>query len=108
MGQIEQFSIPIPFQEYIESLDEAISLVGIVAGDVLQVGAHEDQAAGAALALGGGDAGLSAPNLFLQVVALASLGILKLFFARLELLFQCLLAGQQLLEFVLWLHSCRW
>ena len=47
---------------------------------MLQVGAHENQAAGAALAFGGGDAGLSAPNLFLQVVALASLGILKLFF----------------------------
>ena len=49
---------------------------------MLEVGAHEDQAAGAALAVGGGDAGLSAPNLFLQVVALASLGILKLFFLR--------------------------
>ena len=57
-------------------------LSGSSAGDVLQVGAHEDQAAGAALAFGGGDAGLSAPNLFLQVVALASLGILKLFFLR--------------------------
>ena len=75
---------------------------------MLQVGAHENQAAGAALAFGGRDAGLSAPNLFLQVVALTSLGILKLFFARLELLFQCLLAGQQLLELVLLLHSCRW
>ena len=49
---------------------------------MLQIGAHEDQAAGAALAFGGGDAGLGAPNLFLQVVALASLGILKLFFLR--------------------------
>ena len=50
---------------------------------MFQVGTHEDQAAGAALAFGGGDAGLSAPNLFLQVVALASLGILKLFFSSL-------------------------
>ena len=49
---------------------------------MLQVGADEDQAAGAALAFSDGDAGLSAPNLFLQVVALASLGILKLFFLR--------------------------
>ena len=57
-------------------------LSGSLPGDVLQVGAHENQAAGAALAFGGGDAGLSAPNLFLQVVALASLGILKLFFLR--------------------------
>ena len=51
-------------------------LLGIVAGDMLQVGAHEDQAAGAALAFGGGDAGLGAPDLAFEVVALASLGIL--------------------------------
>ena len=31
----------------------------------------------------------------------SALGILKLFFPRLDLLFQCLLAGQQLLEFFL-------
>ena len=47
---------------------------------MLQVGAHEDQAAGAALTVGGTDPGLGAPDLFLQVGALASLGILKLFF----------------------------
>ena len=47
---------------------------------MLEVGAHEDQAAGAALAVGGADPGLGAPDLFLQIGALASLGILKLFF----------------------------
>ena len=38
-------------------------LSGIVAGDVLQIGAHEDQAAGAALAFGGGNSGLGALDL---------------------------------------------
>ena len=33
--QVEEFSIPIPLQEYIKPLHEAISLIGIVAGDVL-------------------------------------------------------------------------
>ena len=54
------------------------------------------------------DAGLGAPDLAFEVVALASLGILKLFFPCLELLVQGLLAGHQLLKFFLWLHSCRW
>ena len=40
------------------------SLAGIVPGDVLKVRTHEDQASsGAALAFGGGDAGLCAPDL---------------------------------------------
>ena len=47
MGQTEEFSIAIPFQEYIEPLQEAIPLGWILAGDVLEVGAQEDQAAGA-------------------------------------------------------------
>ena len=55
VGQVEQFSIPVPLQEYIKSLHEAISLFGIVSGDMLHVGAHEDQAAGTALAFGGAD-----------------------------------------------------
>ena len=33
---------------------------------MIEVGAHEDQAAGAALAFGGGDAGLGAPDLALE------------------------------------------
>ena len=74
--EVEQSPVLVALEEYIESLHEAGLAVGIGLGDVLEVGTHEDQAAGAALAFGGGDAGLGAPNLFLQVVALASLGIL--------------------------------
>ena len=51
-------------------------LVGIGLSDMLEVGADKDQAAGAALAFGGGDAGLGAPDLAFEVVALTSLGIL--------------------------------
>ena len=81
-GQVEQFPITVPFQELIESLHETGHRNRVVLGDVLQVGAHEDQAAGAALAVGGADPGLGVPDLFLQVGALVSLGILKLFFLR--------------------------
>ena len=49
-GQVEQFPVPIPFQEAIESLHEAGLAVGIGLSDVLHVGADEDQAAGAAFA----------------------------------------------------------
>ena len=80
MGQVEEFSIAVPFQEYIEPLHEAIPLAGILAGDVFQVGAQEDQAAGALLAFGGTEAGLSAADLLLQIVALASLSFLQLLF----------------------------
>ena len=104
MGQVEEFSIPIPFQEYIEPLHEAIPLAGIVAGDVLQVGAQEDQASGALLAFGGGDSGLGALDLAFEVVALAALRVLQFFFPRFKLLLEGLLPGQQLLEFFLWLH----
>ena len=72
---------------------------------MLEVGAHEDQAAGATLAFGGGDPGLGAPDLAFQVVALALLGLQQLFFPCLELLLKQLLAIQELLEFFLRLHS---
>ena len=81
---------------------------GIGLGEVFHVGAHEDQAAGAAFTVSGGDAGLGAADLAFEVIALAALGILELFFARLQLLLQGLLAGQQLLEFFLRPHGCRW
>ena len=74
-GQIEEFPIAVPFQEYRKSLHEAISLAGIVAGDVLEVGAPEDQTAGAALAFGGGNAGLGAPDLAFEGVLPEALGI---------------------------------
>ena len=63
---------------------------------VNQIGAQEDQAAGAAFALGGSDPGLSAADLFLQVGALAALGMLQLYFLGLQLLLQGLLAGAPL------------
>ena len=40
--------------------------MGVVLGDMLQVGAHEDQAAVAALAVTGGDARLGTLNLALE------------------------------------------
>ena len=45
------------------------SLVGIGLGDVFHVGTDEDQASGAALAVGGADPDLGAPDLFLKVIA---------------------------------------
>ena len=73
MGQVEEFSIAVPFQEYIEPLQEAIALGGIVAGDVFEVGAQEDQAAGALFAFCGTEAGLGAADLLLQIGLLAPL-----------------------------------
>ena len=81
--QIEQGAVPRPLQETIESFHEAISLTGIVAGEVLEVGAHEDQAACAALAFGRGDPGLGAPDLAFEVVALALLGLAAALFSGL-------------------------
>ena len=74
--QIEKRPIAVPFQEAIEPLREAIPLAGILAGDVFQVGAQEDQAAGALFAFGGTEAGLSTADLLLQIVALAALSFL--------------------------------
>ena len=59
-GQVEQFPVPIPFQEAIESLHEAGLEVGIGLGDVLHVGADEDQAAGAAFAFADRNPGTNA------------------------------------------------
>ena len=75
---------------------------------MLEVGTHEDQAAGAALAFGGGDAGLGALDLAFEGFFPEALSFQKLFFLFLQFLVQGLLAGQKLLEFFLWLHSCRW
>ena len=40
--EVEQFAVPIPFQEAIESLHKAVLAVGIGLGDVLHVGADQD------------------------------------------------------------------
>ena len=45
--QVKQFPVAVPFQEFVEFLHEAFAGVGISLGDVLKVGAHEDQTAGA-------------------------------------------------------------
>ena len=92
--QVEQGAVLAPLQETIESFHEAISLGGIVASEVLEVGAHEDQAACAALAFGGGDPGLGAQDLAFEVVALAALCLQELFFLFLQLVLQGHLAGQ--------------
>ena len=55
--------------------------MGIGLGDVLDVGADENQAAGAALAFGGGDAGLGAPDLAFEDFFPVALGFQQLFFA---------------------------
>ena len=73
---------------------------------MFQVGAQEDQAAGALFAFGGTEAGLSTADLLLQIVALAALGILQLLFLCLEFLLEGLFPGEQLFEFFLWFH--RW
>ena len=76
--------------------------MGVVLGDMLQVGAHEDQAAGAALAVTGGDARLGTLNLALEGFFPKALGFEQLFFLRCQFLPQGLLPVQKLLEFFLW------
>ena len=59
---------------------------------MLEVGAQEDQAAGAALALGGGDAGLGALDLaFEGCLFPEALGFQEFFFSLLQFLVQGLL-----------------
>ena len=74
---------------------------------VLDVGADEDQAAGAAFAVGGGDARLGAADLAGEGVALAALSLLQFFFLGREFLLQGCLPGQEVLQFVLRLHGVR-
>ena len=74
--EVEHFPVAVAFQEAIEFLHEAFERVGIVAGDVFEVGAQEDQAAGELFAFGGTEAGLSAADLLLQIVAVAALSFL--------------------------------
>ena len=68
--------------------------MGIGLGDVIDVGADEDQLAGAALAFGGSDSRLGAPDLAFEVVALAALCFQEFFFPGFKLLFEGLLPGQ--------------
>ena len=52
--------------------------------DAVDVGAEQDQTAGAALAVGGGEAGLGAADLAGEGVTLAALGLLERLFLRRE------------------------
>ena len=81
--------------------------LGVGLADAVDVGADQDQAAGAALAVGGGEARLGAADLAGEGGALAALGLLERFFLRREFLREGRLPRQQLLQFVLWLHSDR-
>ena len=76
-------------------------------GDVFQVAPHEDQAAGAAFAFGGGDAGLGAPDLAFEDFFPVALGFQQLFFPLPKLLLEGFLPFQQPLEFFLWVHRSR-
>ena len=74
---------------------------GIGVHAAVEVGAQEDQAAGAAFAGGGGEAGLGAADLAGEGLALAALGLLERFFLRREFLLEGRLPRKELLQFVL-------
>ena len=82
-------------------------LGGVGLRAVLDVGANEDQAAGAALAVGGGEARLGAADLTGEGLALAALRLLQFFLLGREFLLQGVLPAEQLFEFCLRLHGVR-
>ena len=71
-----------------------VCAAGVGLRGVLDVGADQDQAAGAALAVGGGEAGLGAADLAGEGVALAALSLLQRFFLRREFLLEGRLPSQ--------------
>ena len=79
-GRIEQGPVLVALEEAIEPLQEPVVLGGVSLRAVLDVGADEDQATGAALTVGGGDARLGAADLAGEGVALAALRLLQLVF----------------------------
>ena len=93
-GEIEQGPVLVALEEAIELVDEPVVLGGIGLRAVLDVGADENQAAGAAFAVGGGEANLGTADLAGEGVALASLSLLQLFFLCLEFLLQGFLPGE--------------
>ena len=94
-------------RKLIEALHEPGHGRRVGLADAVDVGADQDQAAGAALAVGGGEAGLGAADLAGEGGALAALGLLERLFLRREFLLEGRLPSQQLLKFVLWLHPDR-
>ena len=105
--QVEQCPVLVALEELIKALHEPGPVHRVGLADAVDVGADQDQAAGAALAVGGGDPRLGAANLACEGVALASLGLLERFFLRREFVLEGLLPSQELLKFVLWLHPER-
>ena len=80
--QVEQGPVLVALQELIEALYEPRHGRRVGLADAVDVGAQENQAAGAALAVGGGEARLGAADLTGEGGALSALGLLeRCFFA---------------------------
>ena len=105
--QVEQCPVLVALEELIEALYEPRHGRRVGLANAVDVGADQDQAAGAALAVGGGEAGLGAADLACEGGALAVLGLLERLFLRRKFLLEGRLPCQELLQFVLWLHRCR-
>ena len=95
--QVEYCPVLVALEEAIEPLQEPVVLGGVGLRAVLDVGADEDQAAGAAFAVGGGEANLGTADLAGEGVALAALSLLQPFFLGLEFLLQGVLPRQKVL-----------
>ena len=80
-GQIEQGPVLVALEEAIEPVHELVVFGGVGLRAVLDVGADENQATGAAFAVGGGETNLGAADLAGEGVALAALGLLEFFFS---------------------------
>ena len=75
--EVEQCPVLVALEELIEALPEPRHGYRVGLADAVDVGADQDQAAGAALAVGGGEAGLGAADLAGEGVPLAALGLLE-------------------------------
>ena len=106
-GEVEQCPVLVALEEAGESLHEPVVLGGVGLADAVDVGADQDQAAGAALAVGGGEAGLGAADLAGEGVALSAFGLLERLFLRREFSLDGRLPRQQLLKFFLSVHPGR-
>ena len=100
MGKVEQGAVLIAVEGVVEESDQFRMAVLF-----FQDAAENDEATGAAFAFSGGEACLGAADLFLEVVPLATLSVLKFFFAGLEILLESFLACQQAVEFFLRVHN---
>ena len=79
--QVKQSPVLVALEEFIESLHEPLHGLRVGLADAVDIGADQDQAAGAALAVGGGEAGLGAADLACEGIALAALGLLERLFS---------------------------